>query len=224
MLRRVGRFLQTVGREGPARAVRLALHRAESARWERSLGVETAGDHRLDSEGLGGPDHHDHSPSSVPDLRRALRLVRGAPERHVFLDFGAGRGRAALMAATLPFRRVIGVELSPRLVEVARRNLERARPHLRCREVEFVEASADRYAIPPDVTIAYFYNPFGGEVLARVIENLRGSLLAAPRPLAILFATPERFERAITGAPWIRARAEFTGLRRHILYECAPPG
>jgi SAM-dependent methyltransferase len=41
-----------------------------------------------------------------------------------FLDFGAGKGRAMLVASELPFREVIGIELNPELAAVAQRNLD----------------------------------------------------------------------------------------------------
>src|SRR5882724_11277495 len=40
-----------------------------------------------------------------------------------FLDVGAGKGRALLLAAELPFRKVIGVELSEDLARVAQKNI-----------------------------------------------------------------------------------------------------
>src|SRR5947209_2929304 len=40
-------------------------------------------------------------------------------EEYTFIDIGCGKGRAVLLATELPFREVIGVELSPALVETA---------------------------------------------------------------------------------------------------------
>ena len=39
------------------------------------------------------------------------------------IDIGAGMGRAVLLAAEMPFRLVVGVELNPTLAQIARRNL-----------------------------------------------------------------------------------------------------
>ena len=58
-----------------------------------------------------------------------------AIEEVSFIDVGAGMGRAVLLAAELPFRRVVGVELNPTLARIARKNLTawrasgRARAH-----------------------------------------------------------------------------------------------
>src|SRR5580692_3477265 len=57
-------------------------------------------------------------------IRRWLRSVPpGTIEETTFVDVGAGMGRAMLLAAEHPFHAVIGVELYPALVRIARRNL-----------------------------------------------------------------------------------------------------
>ena len=66
----------------------------------------------------------------APSILRALldlwlqQLHPLAPiERTVFLDVGAGKGRAMLVASEYPFLRVEGVELNPKLADIARRNI-----------------------------------------------------------------------------------------------------
>src|SRR6516164_5850542 len=44
-------------------------------------------------------------------------------DRTTFIDLGAGMGRAMLIATLQPFRAVVGVELNPALVRLARRNM-----------------------------------------------------------------------------------------------------
>ena len=44
-------------------------------------------------------------------------------EEFSLIDIGAGMGRAVLMAAEMPFRAVVGVELNATLAGIARRNL-----------------------------------------------------------------------------------------------------
>lgn len=224
---KVQRLWLRVRSDGPARAGRLAVHRAYSAYWEHRLGIRTTGSdlHVLEDEGLGTRDSHGYSPSSYLDLRRALKLGSPDPSQDVLIDIGSGKGRVVVMAAALPFRRVIGVELSPSLTAIAKRNLDRARRRLSCRDVEFVTSDAATYPLPDDVTVVYLYNPFGGELLARVVDNIRRSLEAVPRRLTIVSATPQRLDEAVAGMDWITRRGEFMGLRLHAIYDCRlPPG
>ena len=54
---------------------------------------------------------------------RATELA-APPEDYSFIDLGAGMGRGMLLAAQMPFREVIGVELHPDLAEVAQKNIK----------------------------------------------------------------------------------------------------
>ncbi len=54
-----------------------------------------------------------------------IRRVADRSRQFTFVDFGAGKGRVALLAAKYPFVRVIGIEHSPRLVAAAKENAAR---------------------------------------------------------------------------------------------------
>jgi hypothetical protein len=122
-------------------------------------------------------------------LRRVLpRREVGADD--VFIDIGSGMGRVVFQAAGYPFKRVIGVELSEELNRVARANIENNRDRLFCRDVELVTADATDYRLPDDVTVAYFANPFTGDIFRTVIEQLLESLDRRPRRLRLIYRNP----------------------------------
>jgi cyclopropane fatty-acyl-phospholipid synthase-like methyltransferase len=85
-------------------------------------------------------------------LPRALRYL-GVSDRDTFVDFGCGKGRVVHQAARRPFRRVIGVEISPVLAEVARNGLAARRHQHRCGSVEIVVSDVTQYRVPDDLTI-----------------------------------------------------------------------
>lgn len=132
---------------------------------------------------------HGYQPVDYFMLRHALRSVDVASGRDVFLDYGSGLGRAAIYAATYPFQRTIGVELSPQLHSAAEANLKRARHRLKC-QVEFVCADATKWPIPSDVNVMFLYNPFRGAVLHSVLANILESFTAFPRHLRIIYRRP----------------------------------
>jgi SAM-dependent methyltransferase len=212
------RVLDRLRHKGFVYSLRHAAHRLHSEYWERKLGIHSFGSHQLESEGVGGQDNHDYSPESYLDFHRALRWLSPDERRGVFLDCGSGKGRIVLAAACDSFHRVIGVEISPTLNRIAQRNLESARPRLRCRDVELVTVDAAAYEFPDDLTCVFIYNPFRGAVLAAVIENLRRSLARTPRAFSLIAANPDRFEEALAGANWIAKTDEFHGLRPHTLF------
>ena len=60
---------------------------------------------------------HGYEPTQERVMRHILEYVQAEldPSQLTFLDLGCGKGRAVLMASELPFREVLGVDLSPEL-------------------------------------------------------------------------------------------------------------
>ena len=202
--------LLTVVRErglgGAARYLPNAL-RERWWRWRYGLG-QTLVDYG-ELEGLPALGHH-HVASHNVDFREAMRTIAVRPGRDVFLDYGSGMGAVLMMAAAYPFRKVIGVEFSPELTRVAERLAARNRARLKCQEIELVVADATQYAVPPEVSVVYFFSPFRGAVLAKVFENLRASLERAPRRLTIIFVKPDHLRRDVPGlSEWLVERRQF---------------
>jgi hypothetical protein len=123
------------------------------------------------------------------DLPRVLRKCELGPA-DVLVDFGSGKGRVLYQAAHHPFARVIGLEISAKLNEVARENIERKRHELRCQNIELVTADAATFVIPDDMTFAYFYHPFSDQTFDTVIENIVESLDRNPRRVTIIYQCP----------------------------------
>lgn len=123
-------------------------------------------------------------------LRRAIRPREVGPG-DVFIDLGSGKGRVVLLAARYPFDRVIGVEISEELNQIARENLERERPRLRCPEVDIVTADLAAYELPDEVTHVYMYNPVTGPLFETVLGKILASLERRPRPLRVIYACPD---------------------------------
>lgn len=157
--------------------------------YERRYGVRTSGKVMLDDLGAGGADRVYYIPSSWHTLRRTLRRneVDGLD---VFIDLGSGMGRVVLEAARYPFKRVIGVELTEELHEIARNNLARTRLRLHCNEIELVRSDVLDYRIPDDVTVVFMQNPFRGPVFAAVIDKLIASADEHPRPVRLIYENP----------------------------------
>lgn len=112
------------------------------------------------------------------------------------LNYGCGKGRALVVAATYPVRRVFGVEFLQGPAEIARDNIERARMKgvLKCSDVDVAVSDAATFAVPEDVTVIYLFNPLKGAVLASVQKQIYESLMRNLRRLAIVYMN-RTFER-----------------------------
>lgn len=157
--------------------------------FERRLGVRTSGDVELQELGIAADGRVKYRPVGWLTLRRILPPSAVTTD-DVFLDIGSGMGRAVLLAAAYPFRRVIGVELSPRLVDIAHDNVDRCRARLRCKDVVLVNADALEYEIPDDVTVVFMNNPVRGAIFAAVVEHMLDSYDRRPRTMRLVYASP----------------------------------
>jgi SAM-dependent methyltransferase len=162
--------------------------------FDAAFGVDTAGVvHLADLDIPSRSWEHGvrYQPIDPAWFRRMLSQIEIAHEDYAFVDIGSGKGRAVLLATSYPFKRVIGVELSPELHRIAQRNLlAYAKGEIRCREIELVCQDAAQYALPREPTVLYLYNPFGREVMAPLVERVERSLREHPRDLVIVYVTP----------------------------------
>lgn len=177
---------------------------------DRKFGIASFPRRSLAEFGLDCPDCTDYQPVSYPDFRKLLDAV-DVGSSDVFLDFGSGMGRALCLAAQYPFRSVIGVEMSSQLCGIAIQNIEQVKLKLLCKDVQVVNTNATNYEIPQHVSVVYFFNPFGGSVLSKVLDNVRSSLCAAPRRLIILFygtASSAAFRLEASTRDWLALQSE----------------
>lgn len=205
---RGARFLAVRLRRLEKRARRKLAH----AWFERRLSVETSDVVSLEDLGVAGRDRVGYEPAEWSLLRRVLRK-REMSSSDVFVDFGSGMGRVVLRAAEYGPGRVVGVELSDELNRIARRNVERNRGRLKCDDIELITADVLDYDIPDDLTIAFFNNPFTGEVFAEVVRRLVASHDRNPRRMRVIYRNPReegtllasgRFRLVREGTPGFR--------------------
>jgi hypothetical protein len=181
--------------------------------YDRRFGIASA--KRRSLIDLGFADHNcmPYQPVSYLDFKEVMRLAPIRAGHDVFIDFGAGMGRAVCIAATYPFRSVIGVELSAELAELARANVGRIRDKLRCGDIQIFTADATQFPISGDVSFVSFVNPFRGPLMAKVLANIALSLRANPRRLTIFcYGSPadEGLLSPFYDAPWLRLRSQNT--------------
>ena len=135
------------------------------------------------------------APSIFQAMVRRWRKSRpGAPiEDFSFIDIGAGMGRAVLLAAQLPFREAIGVELNPTLVRIARRNLSVWRASGRAQSpMKMICSDAAAFTLPAGPCLAFLFNPFGAPVMRRMLAAWSKSLAGRAGQLDILYVNNEQ--------------------------------
>ena len=155
-------------------------------------GVSTAGIARTEVDTYAtGSDNWPYLGCEWPALRFALT---GLGYGGTFVDLGSGKGKALLIAARLPYRRVVGVEIDEELAVAAQRNIELARRRHRAELVECVEASAKDWQIPDDASVIFMFNPFFGQTFYDTMRNVFDSYDRNPRELHFVYQMPWEHE------------------------------
>lgn len=161
--------------------------------FDRRFGVDTGGvipQADLDVDDPNWVHGSAYVATSPIDFAEVLAPFGLDPAKTRFVDLGCGKGRVLMMAAALPFAQVLGVEYSPALSAIARRNLERYRGPHRAEAVEVVTADASEFAYPDGDLVVFMYHPFDEVVMQRVIDALRRRQLTSPHRLLVLYFKP----------------------------------
>jgi SAM-dependent methyltransferase len=157
--------------------------------------VETCGIVRLSTFSLNQPNWvygFDYQAVEVFDLGELMSKFAVSLTETVFIDLGAGKGRAILMASMLPFKQVIGIELTTQLTSIARKNLATLPDDIKLAEKSSVIcADAASFDFPSDPLVIFLYNPFDYSIMDSVIENLLASLGQRSRRVLVVYFRPE---------------------------------
>lgn len=127
-------------------------------------------------------------------LRKWQKSSPCAPvEELVFVDVGAGMGRAMLLASELPFRRVEGIELNPVLAGIAKRNAAKWRAAGRARaRMRVTCGDAVEFGFPKGPCVVFLFNPFGASVMRRLLLRLAEAFQDRPGELDLLYVNHEQ--------------------------------
>lgn len=175
--------------------------------FDQAHGVETSGLVPARHLKTGSPsDEHVTAYYGVaPSILRSLvkhwseTEPRDPLSTYTFVDIGAGKGRAMLVASQFAFRRVVGVELNPALAALARNNLaawtashaaDPTAPALA--SIELVEQDALEFVLPEGPVLLFLFHPFEAPVLEELMRRLLEQLGGRTRPvLDILYVNAE---------------------------------
>lgn len=178
-------LVDRVQRQGIRHLPAFLYGRISAAVTERRYGIHTNG--WIGSGSITpDPDCLDYDPLDYQTIQTAMASLDYESRRQVLLDYGCGKGRILAVASRYPFQRILGIELSRYLCGLAEENLAAMRLPKLCNEVCVINGDAREYEVPSDVTAIILYNPFVGEVLGAVKDNIEASLLCSPRKLTVL--------------------------------------
>ena len=128
----------------------------------------------------------------------------------IFADYGCGKGRVLCFAARFPFKKIIGIEVYPEIASIAVKNSQRVRN--RNSRIEIYENDVLDFDCK-NVTVFFFFNPFGAKTMKSVLMRIHTSLLNNPRHIQIIYFNPT--QAALFGAcNWLDKRDDLCYKRR----------
>jgi len=102
------------------------------------------------------------------------------------VDFGCGKGGILISLSKYPFCKIIGVEIAPDLVQIAKTNIEK----LNIKNVAIENCDAAEFKQLDEYNYFYFFDPFPCNVMQDVIDNIEKSILEQPRKATIIYLNP----------------------------------
>ncbi|HUZ97123.1 MAG TPA: class I SAM-dependent methyltransferase [Edaphobacter sp.] len=136
-------------------------------------------------------------------LRTLIDLWRETPppepiHNYTFIDIGAGKGRAMLVASELPFHQIIGIELNPAMATIASQNIDRwHQSHAadstapRLAPIQLQEQDALSFDFPSTPTLVFLFHPFEAPVLKQLLRRIETQFAKRPGTLDILYVNAE---------------------------------
>jgi hypothetical protein len=174
--------------------------------WDRR--VDTTGATISNRDRLLGMFHSPYQPTEPALFREMMEALERDCGMNVcdftFIDIGSGKGRALLLAADYPFKRILGVELLPALDHIAQENIAKYQSESqKCFAIESSCGDATEFEFPAEPILLYLFNPLPEQGLRQLLANLESSLQEKPRSLYVLYHNP-LLERVLVDSPYLR--------------------
>ena len=132
-----------------------------------------------------------YEPSPEALVRQAIAILGIEPAAFTFIDFGSGKGRVLMIAAEYSFKRLIGIEFSSELNEIAKHNIARLPSNLNLVDrVSLLCYDAAEFDLPLTDLVCYFYNPFRAAVLGPIVDKLATRATEGHR-IIIIYVDPQ---------------------------------
>ena len=152
--------------------------------WDLQLGIRATG-----REDYAADTHHyayEPTPYSVLERLAGSGYIEAGD---VLVDYGCGKGRAAIYLNRVLNCRAIGIERDPALYLKAMANLESCSAKTHANDIYFFNLSAEEYAID-GANCFYFFNPFSDTILRPVLRRVFKSYYSQPRGMKLFFYYP----------------------------------
>lgn len=163
-------------------------------KYEKLLGINTHSIVNLDKLTLAGENtdqNHHYQGASYYILFSIFNELPQETKDFPLIDYGCGKGRALFVAEQCGFTHLIGVDIAKELIEDANKNKAIYKKKNPESSIDFLFEDATKYKIPNNACVFYFFNPFGEEIMQKVINNIKESVKLNPRKIYCIYLNPK---------------------------------
>ncbi|WP_227394811.1 SAM-dependent methyltransferase [Jeotgalibacillus aurantiacus] len=136
--------------------------------------------------------HHNRYEATPYEALEALAEEMDLHDAAGIVDYGCGKGRVSFYLHHRFGVNVTGIELNPRLYQMA---LENQASYLRKfgkrrGSIQFERGLAEDYEVRNDQSLFYFFNPFSVQLFSSVVSRIMASVSQSPRKVSIILYYP----------------------------------
>ena len=154
------------------------MHNSKDLNWDEKLKIST------DIFDFSQEDYQNYGYDPTPYLvLERLVQLNILKKEDVVVDYGCGKGRISFFINSQVGCKVIGVDHSEKLLEIANKNLE---SYGKNDDIVFIHSKAEDY-IPDEANRFYFFNPFSTKIFRWVLKKIEESYEKNPREMLIFF-------------------------------------
>ncbi|RAP44978.1 MAG: hypothetical protein BZ135_07075 [Methanosphaera sp. rholeuAM6] len=154
------------------------MNDANDLKWDSKLNISTNVFDYMEED----YQNYGYDPTPYVVLEELVKLDLIKKEDTV-VDYGCGKGRVSFFLNSQVGCKVMGIDHSERLLEMAKKNLEK---YGKTDDITFIHSKAEEY-VPGEANCFYLYNPFSTKIFRHVLKRIGESKENNPREILIFF-------------------------------------
>ena len=184
----------------------------EGLKFDKKYGTDTNTHVKVHDLGIEDEKQADaifYYPLKPKILKFIIKSLKIKYSEFTFIDIGSGKGRNLLLTSFFPFQRRIGVEISPNLHEIAKRNLDIWRSQSTGdMNMELRNENALDFDFPKENCVILMYHPFKAKVTREFLKNIESSIKGNPRRILLIIIS-----RSTNDQRWVFEGSKFFELK-----------
>ena len=132
-------------------------------------------------------ENYGYCKTSERHIKRILKMLPVDAGDGCYLDVGCGKGLTIKAAKDLNYKKVGGIDLDERLINIAKQNMKK----LKIEDVSFHLVNAMEFEGYGEYNVFFFFNPFDNTVLTPVIQKILDSVKENRRKIYVIYHHPK---------------------------------